>query len=320
MHGQTISDGALVPTTTYSTLSGSTNTIAQDLDDLVKQSAATKQSATTTVTAVKQSTFWWRILQGVLYFQPTTGTFAPFPVTNNDMLYPAKIFVTYNSDLYRNESIIIGGTDVQTVPETYFANGFLTAFPTGDNIDSIVSIIVSGQSQTFGIQGVDTGRQWYYQVGKQGITADPNATPLPNGTQVTIIYEGQIQVIAKARNEGQIALLASIDETSGVVTVVEQASGLNSAAAQALAVSRIAQYATFSITLQFTTCRPGLHIGQLLSITLPQHQLTDITALITACNYSEAITTINGVYTLVEYFAVTCTSGPIVGSWTGMYG
>lgn len=303
VHGQTISDGALIPTTAYSTLSGSKNTIAQDLDDLARQSNG----------------YWWRILQGVLYFQAQTGTLAPFPITNTDMLIPAKITVTYDSSLYRNESIIIGGTDVVARAETYLATGLATNFPTGDPIDSVISILVNGQAQTFGLQGVDTGKQWYYQQGKQGIIQDASALPLPNGTQVTIAYEGQIQVIAKAQATGQIALMASLDGTSGIVSVTEDGSGLNSAGAQALAQARIQQYATFAITLQFATCRPGLHIGQLLTVTLPQHGLLDVTFLITTINYGTAATTINGLLTLLETFTVTATSGPIVHQWTDMF-
>ena len=303
VHGSTIGDGALIPATTYSTLSGSTNTIAQDLDDLAKQ-----------------SNYWQRILDGQFYFQPTTGILAPFVITGNDMLVNTKIQVKYNSDLYRNEQIIIGGTDVEARSDIRIADGFRTGFDTNDPIDSISTIFINGQSVSFGLQGVDTGKNWYYQQGQKGIIQDGSATPLTAGTQVIIDYDGQIQVIAKARNNGQIALLAAIDQTSGVVTVTEKADGLNSAAAQQLALSRLQQYSIFdSIDLIFTTCRPGLRIGQLLTIFLSQHALANLTFLITQVDYREAIATVNGLQTLLEYFTIACTSGPIVGNWLRLY-
>lgn len=300
VRGNTIDTGALIPATTYSTLSGSTNTMAQNYDDLASQSS-----------------YWWRILQRVLYFQSTTANPAPFVVTGNDMLYNATVTVNYSSDLYRNEQIIIGGIDVLPRSEIRVADGIRSGFDTLNRIDSITTILVNGQPQSFGIQGVDSGKQWYYQQGQIGITQDASGTPLADGTQIEIDYEGQVQVIAKARNEGQITLLAAIDKTSGVVTIVENASGLNSAAAQALAQSRLQQYSIIdSIDLGFTTGRPGLHIGQLLTVFLSQHQLINKTFLITKVDYSEAMVTANGIQTLYERFAVQATSGPIVSDWT----
>jgi hypothetical protein len=312
--GNTIDSGALVPVTTYSTLSGSTNTIAQDFDDLAKLSSTTDANGT-------PLSYWWRILQGIPYFQHTLSSPAPFVVTASDMLYGAKVTVNYNSDLYRNEAIIIGGTDVVSSSIIRVADGLRASFDTDNPVDSITSITINGQLQTFGIQGVDTGKQWYYQQGQEGITQDASGTPLADATQVLISYDAQVQVIAKARHEGQIALLATIDETSGVVTVTENASGLNSAAAQALALSRIQQYAIFtSIDLAFTTPRPGLHIGQLLTVYLSQHGLINQNFLITQVDYTEAIATINGLATLLEYYAIQCTSGPIIGTWSHLYG
>ncbi len=301
-----IATGVLIPTTTHSSKSGSTNTIAQNLDDCARQSSIT-------------DTYWWRILNGVLYFQPQTASMAPWIATPQLML-AANITVSYDASLYRNEQIVIGGTDIQNNIETYVADGFSQAFTTGDPIESVTAILVNGQPQSFGVEKVDTGKQWYYQIGKSGITQDANALPLPQGTRIQIQYQGQVNVIAKARNNGQIALMASIDGTSGIVTVIEQAQGLNSAAAQTLAQARIAQYAKLAKTISFTTNRPGLHMGQVLTVFLPQHGIQNESFLVTQVDYQPITALIGGSVTLLEQYKVTCTSGPVVGGFQHLFG
>lgn len=306
VHDPNISDGAIIPQTTYSTLSGSTNTIAQDLDDLAKQSSTA-------------DTYWWGIDNGALFFLPQSAMPAPWIATNNDMLYGARVQVTYDNDLYRNEAVIIGGQSTATTPETFIANGFRTGFNTSQPIDSIDSILVNGQAASFGIAGVDVGKDFYFQVGQTGITQDATAGALPAGTRVDVTYEAQITIVAKARNEGHIAFLGSIDGTSGVVSVVEKVDGLNQAGALALAQARLAQYCKFGLTLAFTTARPGLRKGQLLTVFLPQHGLINSQFLVTQVDYTPVTAVINGQITTYEQFKIQATSGPVVGDWTRLF-
>jgi hypothetical protein len=303
VRNNTIGNGSLVPATTYSTLSGSTNTIAQDFDDLARLSG----------------NYWWRIQKAVLSFQAQTGVPAPWIAIGKDMLVGGSIQVSYANDLYRNQAIIIGGTDTRTIPEIRIADGFRTSFDTGYPIEIVNSILVNDQPVSFGLQGLDTGKNWYYQQGQSGITADSSASPLPNGTRVKLNYEGIVNVIAKARNEGHIQLLKSLDRTSGVVSVTEKADGLNQAAAEALALARIDQYAKLAVTITFTTNRPGLHMGQLLTVYFPQNALNNQTFLITQVDYQPLTAVINGQVSMLEFFKVQATSGPIVGSWIHLF-
>lgn len=309
VHDPRISDGALIPATTYSTLSGSTNTIAQDLDDLARQSST-------------DHTYWWDIENGALTFQPEIAYPSPWIVTASDLLFAANsgVQVVYNADLYRNEAIIVGGTDTITVTESFIADGIRTSYPTGEPIQSIDAIAINGQAVSFGVQGIDTGKDWYYQVGKQGITQDVSQLPVPEGTPVTITYEAEIRIVAKAQNIGQITLLSALDGTSGIVSVAEKADGLSSAAAQALALSRVKQYGVIdACTLTFTTARPGLRRGQLLTVFLPQHGLINQPFLITQVDYALFTAVVNGQATAYEQFKVQATSGPLVGDWTYLY-
>jgi hypothetical protein len=233
------------------------------------------------------------------------------------MLAGSNVSVKRNSDLYRNEQVIIGGTDVEERVDKRFADGFRTSFDTGDPIDSITSILINGQAASFGVQGVDTDKDWFYQRGQKGIVQASGGTVIADGVEVQITYLGIINVVVKARKDGQIILLSAQDGTSGVVTVTEKADGLNLDAAIQLAVSRLSQYAKLSVDLDFTTIRPGLEAGQLLTIYLPQHGLVDETFLITSVDYQPVQ---RGNSDLIEYFNIQCTSGPSVGTWEHMFG
>jgi hypothetical protein len=299
VYSNSIGPGKVIPSTAYSVENGSDTTIAQNLDDLANQ-----------------SNYWWRIKNGILYFQPRTGIPAPWVLTGDDILATATVAVTRSFDLYRNEHIVLGGTEVVEVPERRFGDGFRTSFDTGYEIDSISSIKINGQSVSFGLQGVDDNKAWYFQKGQAGVTQAADTTPLAVGQQWDIVYQGIRQVKAKARNEGQIALLKALEGTSGVVTVVEKVDGLNMEAAQALAQSRIEQYAKLAIDTEFRTRRPGLEAGQFLPVFLSQHGLINDSFLVTDVTYEPEA---KQVASVEEFFTVKATSGPIVGQWEHLY-
>jgi hypothetical protein len=302
VRGSTIATGALIPKTTYSVVSGSTNSIAQDLDDLAKQ-----------------SNYWWRVKYGIPYFMPQEGIPAPFSITGRDLLYAANVNVIYNSDLYRNEQIMIGGIDIEGRQDIRIADGFRTSFDTSVAIDSVSSVLVGGNLQLVGQSNIDTGKDWYYQQGQIGISQDAADEILPYGTEVVINYLGQVPIIVKARNNGQIAYLAAIDSTSGVVTVVEQAEGLSADAEVKLALSRLAQYGKYAINLEWQTYRPGLQAGQFLHVSLDQHGLVNLPTIITSVECVPTMLSISGVQYMVERFTVQCTSGPLVGAWSNLF-
>ncbi len=51
---------------------------------------------------------------------------------------------------------------------------------------SVTSITVNGNSKTFGVYGVDTGKDWYWLPGTRWITQDPQAAPLSPSDTLTL--------------------------------------------------------------------------------------------------------------------------------------
>jgi hypothetical protein len=282
-------------------LGGSTNTIAQDFDDLAKQ-----------------SNYWWHIDNTKqFYFQAHNGTLAPWPLTANDVHIAWGITVKVDGTAFRTTPIIEGGTDTLLSSDEQFpTDGITKTFSVQYPIDLIASIKAGSQSYSVGIQGVDTGKDFYYTIGNKTFSQDAAATPLQPGLTLIPVYYGQLNVEAEVSSASHISAQAALDGTSGIIEVAETAPGLNLAAAKQLAASRLAQYGLWARTLTCTTPRTGLAIGQLLHVFLPQHALTDMEMLITDIHVTFRNDVSRGSSDNVPYFTITAVSGPVLNSWS----
>lgn len=298
VRGPSIQTGALIPQTQYSVLSGSKNTVAQDLDDLAKQS-----NFVCKIDKNKQ-----------LWFVSRSGMPSPWIATPSDMQV-ANLSLEIASDQYRNMQIITGGKDVLLLPEQKQGDGITQSWTLGYPVDSVTSISVNGVIQTFGVKGVDTGRSFYYEQGSNVLIQDASLTPLDTTQLIMINYQGQVNVTVEARNDAQIAWLAGTDGTDGIVAVTEDCSGLNKLAMLQLAYARLQQFAVLGRTLTFTTMRSGLATGQVLSVFLPQFGINDGQFLISDVATNYITTSANNIVIQQPFYSITCTDGPIIPSY-----
>jgi hypothetical protein len=299
-----IQNGVFLPTTSYSVLNGSTNTIAQDLDDLAKQ-----------------SNYSWRIFNKQLVFQARNAQLSPWILTGNDIILPQgqtqrQVQVDNVNNLYRNSAWILGGTDTVGVTQPFTADGIAQSWTMDLPIEALASVTVDGQTATFGIQGVDTGKQFYYTINNNTVTQDLTQPPFLNGQVLVFSYNAITNVVVNSQNTAEIAARALLEGTSGMVEVAETAQGLNNAAATQFAQSRLVQYALNGQTLQFTTLRSGLIVGQLLTAFLPQHGIADQDYIVSDCQTVWKTLKVNGITTMQPFYQVQATSGPLVPQWS----
>lgn len=301
-----IQTGAFIPSTTYSVLNGSTNKISQDLDDMATQSNYWRKIKVDPLTGAKQ-----------LYFQAHNGTLAPFPLTGNDIHEAWGISVTEDYTFFINKAWVLGGVDtVLSSAETFQTNGLMTAFTVAYPIDSIVSIKAGSQSYSFGIQGQDTGKDFYYTPGNKTFSQDASETPLQPGLLLNPVYYGQKNAVANASSASQIQNQAAIDQTSGIIEVASTAPGLNLAGTQQVASSTLQQQGVWPRTLTCTTPRVGLAVGMLVPVFLPSYGLTDWMGLITDLVITWRNDNSRGVMDAVPYFTITAVSGPLLAAWS----
>lgn len=297
-----IQNGVYIPQSSYSLLNGNKNTTAQIVDDLSKQ-----------------SNFWNKVIAGQLYFQAHTATLAPWSVYKKDTLV-AGIDIANINDGYRNNQWITGGMDVISQPQSFVGDGTRTSFALAYPVDSISSItLVSGGaniSQTVGIKGTDTGKNWYYAQGDNTIVQDTSGTPLLNTQTLTVAYNGQVDISVNVKSDSEIARIAALDATTGIVEEAEDAGGLNKAGMIQRASGLLSQFAVKSQQLKFTTMRSGLAVGQLISVFVSPLGIADGTFLITDIQTQWKTTLVNGSVVVQPFYTITAVAGPIVGDWT----
>jgi hypothetical protein len=287
-----IATGQVIPQTQYSYK----NTIAASLDD-----------------AAKQSDLSWRFDELYkLKMLERLGQIAPFVIAtaNQNIDGPSAPKVTRGSPSYRNRQYITGAVDLQAVTESKVGDGITTSWPLKYPVDALGMVVVNGQPQSFGIQGTDTGRMFYYQEGQNTLSLDSSATPPAGAFDVT--YIGRVPYRAMAEDTAQQAILAALDGSTGIVEATEDVPGLSAAAADARAQAGIDQNARLAVDWSFTTRQSGLDPGQLLPVVVPEYGLNDFQFLITGIS-----TTVkqdkDG--NLLYWHTVSTTTGPSTGNW-----
>jgi len=261
VHDPAIQNGALIPQTNYSVLNGNRITIAQICDDLIKQSGFTASA----------TNFWWKIISNKMTFQQHQATPAPWVLTPQGATSvdivdsPAPMIDNVNAT-YRNSQWGTGGTDIVAQSRSFIGNGTQTTFNVGFPIDSIGSITLNNATQTFGLSNVSTGLNWYYTQGQSTVVQDTSGTPINSAQTLTVAFNAQVSITANVQNPTEIARIAAVDQTTGIIDEGEDMSGLNKQAMIAKCSGLVNQFGQQNKTISFTTNRSGLAVGQLLPV------------------------------------------------------
>ena len=140
--------------------------------------------------------------------------------------------------------------------------------------NSVSKIRVNDVEKTLGIDGVDTGKDWYWQEGRATVAQDDTATAVGVGVGIEVDYVGVDSVLVGAANAGQVAARAAIESNTGKYErFIQSATPLTKADAQAKADAQIANSAALSTVVRYTTndvkepAAKGFEPGQTQTIT-----------------------------------------------------
>lgn len=270
--------------------------------------------------AAGRSKMYWRIDGSAqLVMMDRAYSPAPWPLDAQDPLFlgvtnPPSL--VRRSPSYRNRQYVTGAIDLQTVAESKKGDGSTQSWPLAYPIDSLVSIKLDKNPQTFGVQGVDAGVNFYYQPGQNTLSADASLFP-EDKSLISVTYIGRVPYRAMKEDQGQQLRLQGIDGTTGIVEKSEDCGGLPAAAADAIAQARIDEYAILdSSDWTYSTARPGLQPGHFQSIFVPQHGMHDTDVLITAVKTTPWLDS-DG---LMHYdYDITATTGANLGVWQRIF-
>lgn len=304
-YGPNVQPGVLIPKANYSVFSGSTNTIASDFDDLVKQC----------------NNFVWDIDKNLnLIFRQRTANPSPWIAHSADILISTAPQIENISSLYRNDQFMNNGTDVISFTKTFTGDGETQTWTLDYPVDTLTSVSINSvKTYTIGIKGVDTGRDFYYTVGSPVISQDTGDLPLVSTQSVTFGYNAQVTITSELRNDSAIAARAALDNTTGVVQEVEDGTGLSKVAMLQKMQGLLQQYSVDGRTFTFLTTRAGLASNQVLTMFVPQFGVSDSQFLITDVSIIWKTTMANGTQLVQPFYSVTATSGPVVGDYTRFF-
>jgi hypothetical protein len=292
-----IQNGAFIPgPTKYSVLNGATSAIDKVFDDLCKKSGS----------------YWWKFIDSQFYFQSYQAMPAPFAISNKDVLV-SNAKIENSNDVYRNSQWLQGGIDVIPQTETLTGDNSKKTFTLKYAVDSITSITYNNTALTIGVNGADTGKDWYYKQGEKELNQDDSASALTTVQSVTVAYNAQIPITVNIKRDGEIARRAALDNSTGIIEEVENAAGLTKRQIIVGGSGKLDQYAVAGKKATFRTLRPGLDVGQLVCMFLSPFGISDGTFLITDIDISWRSTALYGIQ---EVYDITAIQGPIIGDYT----
>lgn len=214
---------------------------------------------------------WWVDENKALWFKPRSGVAAPITI---DSTNARRVTVSRTTETYRNKQLIRAGVDL-TASRTENLTGdgtrkaFTLAYPVGA---APTTITVGGVGKTIGIRGVDTGKDWYYQIGDAVVSQDDGAAAVGAGVAIAITYQGQFPILVNAQNDAQITSQATTSNTAGIYEAIDERPNLNDdAAASDVATGLLRRYGAIPRRLSFETDTAGLKPGQLLGATFTPH-------------------------------------------------
>lgn len=246
-----------------------------------------------------------------LHFQVRTSTAAAFPLDDDTAVEVLKVSRTREG--YRNVQYIRGGqglTDPR--PESFVGDGerrsFTLAFPAGTE----PTVTVNAVAKTVGINGVETGFDWYWNKESDVISQDDADTPLADTDTLEVTYQGLFPVLVQARDDTAIAERMGVEGGSGVYEAKEDRPNIQDQdVALGAAVARLQQEGYIKEQVEFRLRTTGLKAGMLLPVSVTREGLSGeylITEVQGACFFQSQFR-----------YTVTAVNGDGVGSWADYF-
>ncbi len=190
---------------------------------------------------------------------------------------------------YRNVQYVTGGEELLD-PTTESFKGY-GASEGGSNrtytlrlpVGEVPTVKVNGTAKTVGINGVDGGKDWYWNKGSRDIVQDANATPLSTSDTLTVTYRALVPMIILGEDFAGIDARQAVEGGTGRYEALENRSDLyGHETADGLANALLRKYGNITEEINFTSYAP-LQSGRLARFNRPglrtvgDYLVTDVT-------------------------------------------
>lgn len=291
-------------------------TVSDAFDQLVTQASAAGTPYFWAIDQWKQ--FWF------VPYTAITGPTIDGTTLDDGHLSGQAPYVQRQNPLFRNIQYEIGGTDqTATQAEVRVGDGNTQSWDMGYALAGVptISTNLNGAgyvAKTVGVQGVATGKDFYYQIGSTTITQDSAGTKLrgPNSPidLLRVAYTGQFPSVSVATNPAMIAAQAALDGTSGKIEAVDNDPSLMTASnALAKGSAILTRYGVSATVLVGNTLDGQYAPGQLCTLKLPMHGLTGVQAIVESVGATDQVDGIN------IWYQLTLVSGPYDTTWQDFF-
>jgi hypothetical protein len=262
---------------------------------------------------------WYIDYDKKFYFAPRTFFNAPFSITDNSAI--VNINVKQDKSQYRNRQYIRGGLS-QTDPITLekptpnpdgVSRTFITRFPLAEKPRIFINS-VEINANDIGINGIDTGKKYYYLYNANTIIQDSTETILTSSDVIEITYNGLIALALVSENPAAIAERASVEGGTGVYERIDVDAAIsNRQEALDIANGKLNKYSKIMNEITYDTYTAGLSAGQLQNINLTKYGISSTDFLIDNVKVSE----LDGAGRLI--YTVHAIDGETFGGWQKFY-
>lgn len=276
--------------------------------------------------------YWYIDMWKQLRFGPRTARQGAFPIQSADdpakvaafLLYEAPgVSITSSADLFRNQQVVTDVTNLVTPPpEIKVADGSTTSWNMGYPLYSAPTITINGQPATVGVQGIDNGRQFYWQPGNNSINYDTALPKLPAGAILAFQYVGQSVQNVILNDATSQANQAVLEGNSGIVAEIESAlnadtRGMTTAQATTFGQGLLTRLDINNpIELNGSILKFGLRPGTVTSLFIPEmgvwnKQVPVIKVTTTGFQKGDG--------TVLYQYLLDCTTGPNISNWVSVW-
>jgi hypothetical protein len=270
--------------------------------------------------AAASGDFWWDISSASsLTFCARNAVPAPWALYSTDLIFTPAVQPTNGADLYRNRQNIINCIDTIINSEQKIADGTATSWSMSYPLYSAPVITVQSVAQSVGVQGVDTGKNFYWQVGSASISQDSSsgAVKIPSGYLLQFSYVGQFTRTVTEDNLAEQAARQAVEGGTGIVEATLDGKGMLASNAIIYAQGLLAKHSNNN-TVEFigSTQRTGLAPGQLQTFFVPDHSINNAQLLIVKLTTTGQQQLDGSV--LYEY-QVDATNGSNLNNWADVF-
>lgn len=262
---------------------------------------------------------WYIDYDKKFYFTPRTFFNAPFSITTTSSIN--NVQVRQDRSQYRNRQYIRGGlsqTDEITQERpTPLPDGvsrvFVMRFPLGNKPRIFINSVEVAQSD-IGVNGLDTGKKYYYTYNENVIVQDASQTVLTATDVIQVTYRGLVALALVAQDVDAIASRAVVEGGTGVYERIDVDESISSRQeALDVANGKLTKFTKILREITYDTYTTGLSAGQLQTVNLPEYGISSTDFLIDRVQVAE----LDAIGRLV--YTVHAIDGETFGGWQKFY-